>query len=313
MPWPRPAPPPPRSTAPAPDRTEESLCPKWRYAFNLGASSTWKILANPRSRSALSSRTRSPSSSPLLAVSKYFLVQNRCYAFNLGALSTWKILANPRSRPVLSSGARSFSSFRFWPCRSIFLSEMALCFQFGGAEHMENFGKTLTHYQVYSWDATRCQQAPQLPRRKPANHPDWQPTEWPGTPRPPNSVGGSPPGGAGTALRSGRGGEGGLGAEGGGRRVMVLLGCGLRFRCLGCAKGRLSRPAPGDGMRPAGGSRRRVGAAWSCGGRFAVGSGGARMLEKVGFFAGGGRGAGARCAGFRFGRVGEGSGRAVWR
>ena len=202
--------------------------------------------------------------------------------------------------------------------------DSALCFQFGGVEHMENFGKTLTHYQIYSWDATRCQQAPQLPRGKPANHPDWQPTDWPGTPRPPNSVGGSPPGGAGPVLRSGRGGEGGLGAEGGGRRVMVLLGCGRRFWCLGCAKGRLSRPAPGDGMPPVGGSRRRAGAARSCGGgqrmlrfsgggRFAVGSGGGRMLGSGGFFSGGGRGAGARCAGFRFGRVGEGSGRAVWR
>ena len=265
MPWPRPPPPPPRSTAPAPDRTEESLCPKWRYAFNLGASSTWKILANP---------APGPYCHPGLA------------------------------HPVPPASGRA---------EVFFCPNSALCFQFGGAEHMENFGKTPTHYQIYSWDATRCQQAPQLPRRKPANHPDWRPTEWPGTPRPPNSVGESPPGGAGTALRSGRGGEGGLGAEGGGRRVMVLLGCGRRFRCLGCAKGRLSRPAPGVGMRPAGGSRRRVGAAWSCGGRFAVGLGGPRMLEKVGFFAGGGRGAGARCAGFRFGRVGEGSGRAVWR
>ena len=27
---------------------------------------------------------------------------------------------------------------------------------------MENFGKSLTRLQIYSWDATRCQQAPQL-------------------------------------------------------------------------------------------------------------------------------------------------------
>ena len=171
----------------ASDRTEESLCPKWCYAFNLGVLSAWKILANPA--------------------------------------------PGPYCHPGLAHSVRSASGrTEVFSC-----PDSALCFQFGGVEHMENFGKTLTHYQIYSWDATRCQQAPQLPRRKPANHPDWQATDWPGTPRPPNSVGGSPSGGAGTALRSGRGGEGGLGDEGGGRRVMVLLGCVRRFRCLACS------------------------------------------------------------------------------